>query len=285
MINRIFNPNNPPNDPSSSEYSQKMTLELRNSNFSPPRWLFNPATTVGKNCAFNLHFAKNRQNPQSGPSAAANPPKKSSRSDLPAPLPAALEHLVASESEMAPKKSEIKGKKKEAQPSTAEWTHSKCSLNDLNKLVSEGLLQEKNLVNWRPSYREPFPMENVDEIVTFLHFAKRGLALPSCSFFRGLLYYYGLELHHLNPNSIYHISIFIYFCELSSESNPTGIFSASSSVSNHSPHQRTFPLWEAPASNYVSRPATNISHTNSPPTFPGGRIIGFISRTMLPTSQ
>jgi hypothetical protein len=114
---------------------------------------------------------------------------------------------------MAPKKSEIEGKKKEAQPSTAEWTHSKCSLNDLNKLVSEGLLQEKNLVNWRPSYREPFPMENIDEIVTFLHFAERGLALPSCSFFRSLLYYYGLELHHLNPNSICHISIFIYFCK------------------------------------------------------------------------
>jgi hypothetical protein len=190
-----------------------MTLELRNSNFSPPRWLFNPATTVRKNCAFNLHFAKNRQNPQSRPSAAAIPPKKSSRSNLPAPLPAAPEHLVASESEMAPKKLEIKGKKKEAQPSTVEWTHSKCSLNDLNKLVSEGLLQEKNLVNWRPSYREPFPMENVDEIVTFLHFAERGLAFPSCSFFRGLLYYYGLELHHLNPNSICHISIFIYFYE------------------------------------------------------------------------
>jgi hypothetical protein len=56
-------------------------------------------------------------------------------------------------------------------------------------------------------------MENVDEIVTFLHFAERGLTLPSCSFFRGLLYYYGLELHHLNPNSICHISIFIHFCE------------------------------------------------------------------------
>jgi hypothetical protein len=213
MINRIFNPNNPPNDPSSSEYSQKTTLELRNSNFSPPRWLFKPATTVGKNCAFNLHLAKNHQNPQSEPSAAAILPKKSSRSDLPAPLPAAPEHLVASESEMVPKKSEIEEKKKEAQPSTAEWTHSKCSLNDLKKLVSEGLLQEKNLVNWRPSYHEPFPMENVDEIVTFLHFAERGLALPSCSFFRGLLYYYGLELYHLNPNSICHILIFIYFCE------------------------------------------------------------------------
>jgi hypothetical protein len=149
---------------------------------------------------------------------------------------------VASESEMAPKKSEIEGKKKEAQPSTTEWTHSKYSLNDLNKLVSEGLLQEKNLVNWRPSYREPFPMENVDEIVTFFHFAERGLALPTCSFFRGLLYYYGLELHHLNPNSICHISIFIHFCEAFLGIEPHWIYSASSSASNPSLPQRNFPL-------------------------------------------
>jgi hypothetical protein len=121
---------------------------------------------------------------------------------------------VADESEMAPKRAEVEGKKtEEAQPSTAEWSHSKCSLNHLKNLVAEGLLHERTLVNWRPSYREPFPMENVDEIVTFLHFAERGLALPTCSFFRGLLYYYGLELHHLNPNSICHISIFIFYCE------------------------------------------------------------------------
>jgi hypothetical protein len=56
-------------------------------------------------------------------------------------------------------------------------------------------------------------MENVDKIVTFYHFAEWGLALPSCSFFRGLLYFYGLELHHLNPNFICHIAIFIHFCE------------------------------------------------------------------------
>jgi hypothetical protein len=174
-----------------------VTPELQNSNFFPPRWLFNPAITVGKNHAFNLHSIKSHRIPQSEPS----------------PLPAAPEHLVASASEMAHKKSEIEGMKKDAEPSTTEWTHSKCSLNNLNKLVSEGLLQEKNLVNWRPSFHEPFPMENVDEIVTFFHFAERGLALPTCSFFRGLLYYYGLELHHLNPNSICHISIFIHFYE------------------------------------------------------------------------
>jgi hypothetical protein len=114
---------------------------------------------------------------------------------------------------MALKISEKDGKKKEAQPPSGECTHSKCSLSDLNKLVSEGLLQDKSLVNWRPSFCEPFPMENVDKIVTFYHFAERGLALPSCSFFRGLLYFYGLEFHHLNPNSICHIAIFIHFCE------------------------------------------------------------------------
>jgi hypothetical protein len=81
---------------------------------------------------------------------------------------------------MAPKISNEKdGKKKEAQPPSGEWTHSKCSNNDLTKHVSEGLLQDKSLVNWRPSFCEPFPMENVDDIVTFYHFAERGLALPS----------------------------------------------------------------------------------------------------------
>jgi hypothetical protein len=80
-------------------------------------------------------------------------------------------------------------------------------------LISEGLLQEKSLFNWRPSSRQLLPMENVEEIVLFYHFSERGLALPNCSFFRGLLYFYGLELHHLNPNSICHIAIFIHFCE------------------------------------------------------------------------
>jgi hypothetical protein len=128
---------------------------------------------------------------------------------------------------MVPKRPENDGKKKEAQPPTGEWTHSKCSDNDLNKLVSEGLLQDKSLVNWRPSFREPFPMENVDEIITFYHFAEHGLALPSCSFFRGLLYFYGLELHHPTriPFAISQSSSISV--KPSSESNPIGIFSAS----------------------------------------------------------
>jgi hypothetical protein len=163
-----------------------------------------------------LHSAftplKKPQSSQISPPLSPQPPSTSRRADL----------------EMAPKRSNEKdGKGKETQPPSGEWTHSKCSSNDLMKLVSKGLLQEKSLVNWRPSFCESLPMKNVDEIVIFYHFAERGLAFPSCSFFRGLLYFYGLELHHLNPNSICHIAIFIHFCEVSLELSPTRIFSAS----------------------------------------------------------
>jgi hypothetical protein len=104
---------------------------------------------------------------------------------------------------MVPKKSNEKDRKgKESELPSREWTYSKCSNNDLLRLVSEGLLQGKSLVNWRPSFRQSLLIENVDEIVSFYHFSEWGFALPTCSFFCGLLYFYGLELHHLNPNSI-----------------------------------------------------------------------------------
>jgi hypothetical protein len=186
---------------------------------------------------------------------------------------------------MAPKRSELEGKKKEAQPPTGEWTYSKCSLHDLNRLVSEGLLQDKNLVNWRPSFREPFPMENVDKIIIFYHFVERGLALPSCSFFRGFCIITGLSSITSTRTPSTTFRFLSISAKLSLESNPTRIFSASSSTSNHSPPRKTFLLQGAPASNCVSRPATNIYHTNSPPTFPGGKITGSISRTMPPNSQ
>jgi hypothetical protein len=42
---------------------------------------------------------------------------------------------------------------------------------------------------------------------------ERRLALPTSDFFRGLLFHYGIQLHHLNPNSILHIAIFVHLCE------------------------------------------------------------------------
>uniref|UniRef100_J3M5L1 Transposase (putative) gypsy type domain-containing protein n=1 Tax=Oryza brachyantha TaxID=4533 RepID=J3M5L1_ORYBR len=67
-----------------------------------------------------------------------------------------------------------------------------------------------------PSYgglrMESWSTPHSDEIVVFSSFFERGFSLPISSFC-GLLDFYKLELHHLNPNSILHISIFVYIRE------------------------------------------------------------------------
>ena len=72
---------------------------------------------------------------------------------------------------------------------------SKCSDYDLETLVSDGLLPEKSIIQWRPALCEDRPYENMGEIVAFAP------------------YYYRIQLHHLTPNSFVHISIFVHLCE------------------------------------------------------------------------
>ena len=55
----------------------------------------------------------------------------------------------------------------------------------------------------------PEPGENVVFVSHFL----RGLGFPTDPFVRGLMFYYGLDFHDLNPESIHHISSFIVVCE------------------------------------------------------------------------
>ena len=47
----------------------------------------------------------------------------------------------------------------------------------------------------------------------FHDFVERGLALPVSEFFYALLQFWGIQLHHLTPQSILHLSIFTHFCE------------------------------------------------------------------------
>jgi hypothetical protein len=55
--------------------------------------------------------------------------------------------------------------------------------------------------------------KNPDEILMFTRFAERGLSLPASDFFKGLLGYYDIEYLNLNPNGIFHTSVFVQFCE------------------------------------------------------------------------
>ena len=114
---------------------------------------------------------------------------------------------------MAPKKSS-KGKGVAAELTREEgWIPSKCSESDLESLVKQGFLPSKSVIKWRSVLGDVCSYENTAEIVGFLPYFERGLGLHFSNFFSGLLYYYGIELHHLTPNSFVHISVFVHLCE------------------------------------------------------------------------
>jgi hypothetical protein len=95
-----------------------------------------------------------------------------------------------------------------------EWKKSKTKIEDLLVLLNSGFLREKEVDMWCATAGDPYPMEkNPDEIPMFMRFTERGLSLPASDFFKGLLEYYGIEYLNLNPNSIFHTSVFIHFCE------------------------------------------------------------------------
>jgi hypothetical protein len=95
-----------------------------------------------------------------------------------------------------------------------EWKKSKAKTKDLLALVNNGFLREKKMDTWHAAAGDPYLMEkNPDEIPMFARFVERGLALSASDFFKGLLKYYGIEYLNLNPNMIFHVSVFIHFYE------------------------------------------------------------------------
>jgi hypothetical protein len=46
--------------------------------------------------------------------------------------------------------------------------------------------------------------KNPNEIPMFVRFLECGLALSASDFFKGMLWYYGIEYLNLNPNGIFH---------------------------------------------------------------------------------
>jgi hypothetical protein len=81
-------------------------------------------------------------------------------------------------------------------------------------LLNSGFLREKEVDMWCAAAGDPYPMEkNPDEIPMFARFVERGLALIARDLFEGLPEYYGIEYVNLNPNGIFHIYIFVHFCE------------------------------------------------------------------------
>jgi len=94
-----------------------------------------------------------------------------------------------------------------------EWVRSTITRETLEKMVFEGILQDQVTAGWRPAAGEPFPTSDTNELVVFNAYFVCGFGIPAHPFLWKLLGYYDINLCHLHPNSILHISLFINLCE------------------------------------------------------------------------
>ena len=92
----------------------------------------------------------------------------------------------------------------------------------LTKLQAQGYLPPSDLDPVRAglttfngeALAENFPNPNKGERVCFVSFLLRGVGFPIHPYLRGLLEYYGPQLHKLMLGSILHIAGFVALCEL-----------------------------------------------------------------------
>jgi len=115
--------------------------------------------------------------------------------------------------EMAPKKNKSKVEEESVANMSTGWYKSKMSEAAVQELENLGLHQAQGVIQWRAGEGDDYPMEGTLETVVFCDFMERGLALPVSEFFYALLQFWGIQLHHLTPHSILHLSIFTHFCE------------------------------------------------------------------------
>ena len=82
----------------------------------------------------------------------------------------------------------------------------------IKKLRKAGYLSN-NIAYRLPEKGQLIPTPRPHERVVFLPHFLRGLGFPLHPFFRGLVFYYGLDFHDLAPNFVLNISAFIVVCK------------------------------------------------------------------------
>jgi len=94
------------------------------------------------------------------------------------------------------------------------WLRSDVFHAPTERLVKKGLLHARTAVmEWIVPGGEDESLPPDGYVISFVPFHERRFMTLPHQFLRGLLHYYGVELQHLNPNGIQHISAFIVLCE------------------------------------------------------------------------
>lgn len=85
---------------------------------------------------------------------------------------------------------------------------------DLDRLVTTSLLRPRiDGGEWLVPGLVPRPMYKEGYVVSFIPFHERGVAVLEHVFLRVLLFFYGCQLHHLNPNGIQQLATFVVLCK------------------------------------------------------------------------
>jgi hypothetical protein len=94
-----------------------------------------------------------------------------------------------------------------------DWTPSSVTSRHQQKLVKHRFMEAEELEAYRVSEEPAFPTHAEGYVVSFMAFYEWGFSMPPHQFLCWLLWYYGLELHHLTPLGVLHIAAFMNLCE------------------------------------------------------------------------
>jgi hypothetical protein len=80
-------------------------------------------------------------------------------------------------------------------------------------MEGEGTVAPRAESGWRTDFKAPVPIPNPSEIVMLKSHMERGLSMPPSLFFTNLLKFYGLQLHHISPNSLVSVAGYAALCK------------------------------------------------------------------------
>ena len=107
-------------------------------------------------------------------------------------------------------------------PKLGDWERCSVPHSRLVELQTKGFLPPAYMVPVRAGLAtynggeqaESFPCPSMGEWVCLVPYLLRGLGFPIHPFLRGLLEFYGLQLHNFTPASILHNTCYVAVCEL-----------------------------------------------------------------------
>ena len=130
--------------------------------------------------------------------------------------------LLSSPSSRVPMASNAGSSRRLHDPVRGDWGSCAVSCLHLEHLAKQGYLPTSDLTTTRVGltsmngqvHIENHPSPREGERVCFISCLLCRLGFPIHPFLRGLLEFYGIQLHNLTPGSILHISGFVALCEI-----------------------------------------------------------------------